>query len=206
MATSSELVDHLEALVRAVRTGKPLPENSVLLSNCVKLVNDARRGWKAPLPWTPFERAHSRGLGQKVIEQVAKMSGMSLAEVNDHAREALNGAELFANNHYQVNKMLVEVVDGVATMVWLSIKRIDQQPLRDWRDLQRIKDEICGPSWEAVELFPARERLVDTANQYHLWCIPDRFGFGLQEGMVTGPEVAELVGALQRPFEEGQGQ
>jgi hypothetical protein len=38
-----------------------------------------------------------------------------------------------------------------------------------------------------VELFPAESRLVDTANQYHLWVMADaeyRFPFGYQRRLV----------------------
>jgi hypothetical protein len=39
----------------------------------------------------------------------------------------------------------------------------------DWRDLQAIKNQLCGDEAEAIQLFPAESRVVDTANQYHLW-------------------------------------
>lgn len=55
-------------------------------------------------------------------------------------------------------------------VIWhLSIKRIDKEPIMDWRDLQTIKNRFCGPDVEAMQLFPAEARLVDTSNQYHLW-------------------------------------
>jgi hypothetical protein len=69
--------------------------------------------------------------------------------------------------------------------VHLSIKRRDKLPVHDWRDLQRIKTELLGPECEAVELYPAESRVVDTANQYHLWGMADpafRFPIGWNEG------------------------
>jgi len=53
-------------------------------------------------------------------------------------------------------------------MLHLSIKRLDKHPVRDWRHFQRIKNELIGEENEAVELYPAQSRLVDTTNQYHL--------------------------------------
>ena len=54
--------------------------------------------------------------------------------------------------------------------IWhLSIKRRDKEALHDWRDLQAIKNQLCGPEVEAMEIYPAESRKVDTANQYHLW-------------------------------------
>jgi hypothetical protein len=83
----------------------------------------------------------------------------------------------------------------------LSIKRLDQRIVHDWRDLQRIKNEIVGPEYEAVELFPAESRKVDTANQYHLWVINQkgmRFPFGFQEPMVVDDYGVSTIGAVQR--------
>jgi hypothetical protein len=59
----------------------------------------------------------------------------------------------------------------VEQMVHLSIKRNDRGPVIDWRDKLRIKNELCGPESEAVELYPSMKRLVDGANQFHLWVI-----------------------------------
>ena len=58
-------------------------------------------------------------------------------------------------------------------MVCLSIKRRDREPIHDWRHLQEIKNALVGEQCEAFELYPAEERLVDTANQYWLWCFAD---------------------------------
>lgn len=55
------------------------------------------------------------------------------------------------------------------TLWHISIKRRDKEPIHDWRDLQEIKNQICGPEFEAVELYPAEQRKVDSANQFHLW-------------------------------------
>jgi hypothetical protein len=90
-------------------------------------------------------------------------------------------------------------------MWWLSIKRHDRRPIHDWRHLQRIKNALVGEQHEAVELYPAESRLVDTANQYHLWVLADpnkRFPMGWDQRLVEGPESAARVGAAQRPFDE----
>jgi hypothetical protein len=59
--------------------------------------------------------------------------------------------------------------DGI---LWLSIRRNDRKAIRDWRDFQRIKNDIAGDEREAFEMFPAESRLIDTVNQYHLWVLP----------------------------------
>lgn len=51
----------------------------------------------------------------------------------------------------------------------LSIKRLDILPIHNWRHMQQIKNDISGDEREGVELYPAMSRIVDAANQYHLW-------------------------------------
>lgn len=56
----------------------------------------------------------------------------------------------------------------------------DRAPIRDWRIGQRVKNEVAGPEWEAVELYPAESRLMDEANEYWLWAFhPDHPLYGL---------------------------
>ncbi len=87
---------------------------------------------------------------------------------------------------------------GMGTLIWLSIRRQENDAVHDWRHLQRIKNELAGPETEAVELYPAESRLVDGANQYHLWCFPGfRFPFGFNERHVA--DHPGLPGACQRP-------
>ncbi len=127
-------------------------------------------------PWTPFERYQTPEL--------------PTIEPTD---------EIWVNSRYQVHKRQVGGTDTGA--IWmLSIKRRDKEALHDWRDLQRIKNELCGPEMEAVELYPAESRLVDTANQYYLWVFAGmRFPFGFEERMIAEDPP---IGAKQRPFEE----
>ena len=83
----------------------------------------------------------------------------------------------------------------------LSIKRHDRKPMNDWREMQRIKTEICGADAEAVQLYPAEERVVDTANQYHLYVLRGtRFPFGFPTGARTDNENG---GSKQRPGSGG---
>lgn len=102
------------------------------------------------------------------------------------------------NSIYQVSVFL-QCVEPYGEIVHLSIKTHDRQPRHDWRELQRIKNEICGAECEGVEIFPAESRLVDTANQYHLYVFRDhRLPFGFQERLVS--EESGVAGAVQRPF------
>jgi len=92
--------------------------------------------------------------------------------------------------------------DSLDDALWLVIVRIDGKPARDWRNLQRIKNQLAGASREAVELFPAEARLVDQVNATHLWVLPagERYPFGFEQRSVDEP--AAQVGLRQRPREQ----
>ena len=82
-------------------------------------------------------------------------------------------ADYYVSPMFQVAKRLLPPDQhgfGVNTPTYLSIKRLDREPIGDWRAMQKIKNAIVGAEWEAVEIYPAESRLVDTANQYHLFC------------------------------------
>lgn len=96
---------------------------------------------------------------------------------------------------------------GWPTMHWLSIKRRDKTPIHDWRDLQRIKNELIGPTHEAVELYPAEARLLDTSNQYHVFVLAQpglQFPFGFTQRAVCVPQVGGPSESKQRPWPPGQ--
>lgn len=107
--------------------------------------------------------------------------------------------KMWANNRYVV--ITRDYEDG---MTWISIRHQNRKPIRDWRHFQRIKNELCGTEREAVEIYPAESRLVDEANQYHLWVFPDGYTipFGFGERMVSDDQV--LGPAKQRPLEESK--
>jgi len=109
---------------------------------------------------------------------------------------------VYLNSLYQVNVRHLPAPGGwPCAMTHLSIKRCDKSPMHDWRDIQRIKNELVGPENEAVEVYPAESRLVDSANQYHLWVFDDpevRLPFGFNERLVL--DYSGSNGSKQRPF------
>lgn len=153
------------------------------------------------IPYTPKQRA-------AMIADAKRMApGMTEEAINALIDIDLK-APCFKNLDYQVHVNKKQVgfrEDGTTPVnqVWLSIRRIDRKPVRDWRDLQRIKTQLLGPDCEAVEIFPAEDRLVDTANQYHLWGYDDptfRFPFGFFDGRVVDDKVDPATKAVQRKF------
>lgn len=157
---------------------------------------------------TPFQPAD---LPDEVKSAAYWMSlGSSKEEAEDRARFFADQI-VFMNDLYQVNVRKVEMPFGPTKgdMLHLSIKRRDKQSIHDWRHLQQIKNMVVGPECEAMELYPAESRLVDTANQYHLWVFVSsdvRFPIGWHQRLVLTPEELEAQGdapnAVQRPFED----
>ncbi len=109
--------------------------------------------------------------------------------------------EQWANDDYVVFKRVVPSDDpDTPPMIHLSIKNRDRGTRHDWRDFQRIKNQLAGPDWEAVEVYPAEDRLVDMANQYHLWCFAFKLPFGFGARLVGNQAQADVLtpGAKQR--------
>jgi hypothetical protein len=89
---------------------------------------------------------------------------------------------IWRNNVYEI-WMYQLPLKGWPNMVHLSIKRNDKGVIFDWREMQRIKSELMGAQFEGVQLFPAENRVVDAANQYHMYVLADerqRFPFGCE--------------------------
>ena len=110
---------------------------------------------------------------------------------------------LFINELYVVSVFKNESHGlGPDAEVWhLSIRRQDREAIHDWRHFQQIKNEICGTEREGLELYPAESRVLDAANQYHLYVImndgvqvPVGYGSG-------GRDERDLGKSKQRPFE-----
>ena len=108
---------------------------------------------------------------------------------------------IFLNSRYQVNVRHFNCPPPFNDGIELSIKTRDKAPFHSWRDLQRIKNELIGTEVEAVELYPAESRLVDTANQYYLYAFPhyssQKLPFGFKNRYVSEVSVR---GSVQEPF------
>jgi len=119
----------------------------------------------------------------------------AIKAIDRYIEDEIHGSKIWKNDVYQV-----AVRKRGANLVHLSIKRIDRGTIHDWRDLQEIKNQLVGPECEGVELYPAESRLVDTANQYHIWCSTDpkfRFPFGFDGRFVQEETFGK---AVNRPF------
>ena len=103
--------------------------------------------------------------------------------------QRMTGTQLYENDLYFVQ------VFPRGQFFQLNIRRRDGHPCKDWWHFQQIKNEIMGPECEAVELFPADSRMIDTGNEYHLWGYAragQRFPFGFHR-RVHLPEQQQII-------------
>lgn len=118
-------------------------------------------------------------------------------QAGDSDEKIANDGTHWVNDLYYVR--MIEM--GPFTVLTIKPHR-DGPPeaLHDWRNFQRMKNQLCGPESEAIELYPAESRLVDTANQFYLVVLPE--GIRLPFGFVSR-EVSEDLPTkrnTQRPF------
>lgn len=151
---------------------------------------------------TPFEPAR---MPKEYFDILCIMESQKCSNEEAHKIAArFRKEKVWLNDLYQVSVRSCEWPDG-NEILHLSIKRRDKEPIHDWRHLQQIKNMIVGKECEGFELYPAESRLLDEANQYHLWVFSSpsvRIPVGDQDRKIGTPENAAKYGAKQRPFEE----
>ena len=116
------------------------------------------------------------------------------AQLKDDAKDDA-GSDVYQNDLYHVTVKDAHeanmALNATAPPAWyLSIKRIDQEPICSWRDVQEIKNQIVGPDNDGFMLYPSERRVVDTANQYHLFVLKD-VGQRIPYGFNAGRHIAD---------------
>jgi len=200
-AARRDLIGALDALIRAIDNADRIEtvREGMVLENARRVLRRAKSGAIGPVPWTPFRPANwTPEATAAQIRLIADLAGCNEGRAREHVGRLAIDESIYVNSRYQVH--VRDFKDGG---VHLSVKRLDQGAIHDWRDLQRTKDDLLGPDCEAVELYPAAERMVDTSNQFHLWGVRDpkyRFPIGWNEGrLISSPDHGP---AAQRPFED----
>jgi hypothetical protein len=130
----------------------------------------SRRKKQMLKPWEPLVKANVFLGGDTDHEKRMRQMDEDLSN---------ESTTTFVNNRYTVTRETVPKEQhglGEHELVWLSIKANDDSARHDWREFQWIKNELAGENWEAIEIYPSEDRLIDSANQFHLWCIPPETG------------------------------
>jgi hypothetical protein len=151
-----------------------------------------------PRHWKPLWRTEEfTPIRQEVVNATMQGHGISEAEARalldaDHAK-----CRYWVNDLYQVQ---VRPCGPDGTMLHICIRRRDGSMFKDWRHFQQIKNEVAGAEREAIEMYPAESRKVDTSNKWHLWVLPEgkRIDIGWQERDVQYDEYRNVPGLRQR--------
>jgi hypothetical protein len=120
--------------------------------------------------------------------------GLSKAAAKQAVQEAKQ-EKILVSSGYQVN--IVELGRQHSKwppLTWFSIKRRDKAVIVDRSVLCDIKNVLAGEAAEGFELYPAESRLMDTANQYHLYITQEPAPVSLADSFE--PHRIELTGAL----------
>jgi hypothetical protein len=89
------------------------------------------------------------------------------------ARQRRNVGDLLSfwkNNVYSVQLYRRETAHGDVTQ--LVVRRHDEEPVKGWDDLQRVKNELVGEERTAIEIYPPEDEVVDQAPLRHLFVLP----------------------------------
>lgn len=165
-----------------------------------------------PRYWKPLQKLSANDLvrDERVTEAAMAHYGISREEAIRRQEAHDGNCTYYVNDRYQVEVEGSAPLDDpdAVSLVHINIRRRDGGAVHDWRDLQQIKNEILGPECEAIEIYPAESRLVDTSNKYHLWGVRDptfRFPVSLhvdnQRDVKDGDMKASTApGLRQRPL------
>jgi hypothetical protein len=148
--------------------------------------------------WRPLQRAVRKPASDRLIEIAMQYYGVERDAAVLLLEKELENVETWRNDLYQVEVRR----NPEERAAHLNIRRTDGFPGRDWRHFQQIKNELIGPECEAIELYPAESRKVDTSNKYHLYCSTDptfRFPVGWEKRDVRDDEGDTQPGLRQRP-------
>ena len=121
----------------------------------------AKREWQ-PLTQTPDWAVKVKHA--QVMEQVrVTFPGVPVEEIKVPA-------EVWGSSQYTVTVHYLD--DNRDGFVEVGIHNYHRTTHVPWRHVQQIKNEVFGPDREAVQLFPAEDRLVDAANEYWIYVYP----------------------------------
>jgi len=157
----------------------------------------------------PFEIMHPGTKQQIVLDLTEKLKQ---AKFREPRKNAIRNYKHYKRSEYWQNNNILAILDKQSDTVhpqwstenygdvWhLSFKYHDQRTTLDWREIQLMKNQICGDEIEMLMLFPDESRLVDTSNQFHLWGAKEiEIPFGWVHRRVD--DEVQMEGVVQRPL------
>ena len=133
---------------------------------------------------------------KSIQDQALKLTGQTMTwKQAKKTYHYIMAGTTYVNDTYQVQHCVGHEVQDLFDeelrnkLDYLSIKRHDKKPCRNWSDFQEIKNMICenGENRFAVEVYPPEKFLINTSNQYHLWVFDEKvaLGFGFRQRFVN---------------------
>jgi hypothetical protein len=92
--------------------------------------------------------------------------------------------------HRQDNNAFLDPEGQPITLWHLALVGTKNHPTLTWGEAQRAKAELLGEDVEAIELYPAADRVFDLP-EVHLWCFPR--GFKLPLGFAKRVQVVDAT-------------
>lgn len=86
--------------------------------------------------------------------------------------EVEEGEQYWRNSFYLVLVKCIVPSEGLDGPVRLDIKHNLNKPIREWKHLQRIKNELVGEEREALEVFPPESMVTHMSNMHNLFVVP----------------------------------
>ena len=144
---------------------------------------------------TPLIETAPEDLHPRAIAEMARHYDLSEQQTLDWVKNAYADTLCFINDTY-----FVELTPTGLGALLITIRRKDGGVIKDWRHFQQIKNELAGEEREAVELYPAESRKVDTSNKWHLFVLPEgvKFDFGWPQRDVRYDGDLDIPGMQQR--------
>ena len=129
-----------------------------------------------------MSRIHNR-LSKKNGKKLMKLGWNEFEDITESSKLRLDYRTEMADRIYQNNIFIVQVYDRVTEWGMVKkamIRRNDALPVHNWQVFQRLKNEIFGEDATALEVYPKKKNLVDVANMYWLWVLPQGFDCPLE--------------------------
>ena len=155
-----------------------------------------------PRHWKPLRVISSsefKPAPPELVAIVVKQYGLTEAGAREWLALEQERNVFYANDLYQIQ---VAPTGDNGDYLHINIRRRDGGMVKDWRHFQQIKNEIAGPEREAVEIYPAESRKVDTSNKWHLWVLPEgqTVNLGWTQRDIQYEELRGVPGLRQRPL------
>jgi hypothetical protein len=125
-------------------------------------------------------------------------AGVTKAQAKDIVRK-LRLDKVVRSATHQVAMNPFEAPQPFGAGTWLSVKRLDRSVIDRRDELAQVMRSLL-PGHCGFELFPAPERLTDSANQFHVFAMPSGRLDDLRHAPL-GPEVQHADGFVTRALE-----